>query len=146
MTFPVRDRHWEDLLLAALWAERAEGGWWLQELPVGYSKEPSPSDRRIDAVVLPEGPGKVSPPNQDFEKFEEAVAGQPVELIEAKSSLNIDVIGQLLCGASMFSWKYPNHGPLRLTAVVEHAEDAALRWYCDVDRIEVIQVAPTPQA
>ncbi len=146
MRFPVRDPNWEDLLLAALWAERKQAGWWLMELPVGYSKKRSQSDRRIDAVVLPDSPEHISSPSQDLEKVDGAVDGKPVELIEAKGDLDIDVIGQLLCGASMFSRRYPNHGQLKLTAVVEHADDAALRWYCDAERIEVVEVAPEPRA
>ena len=144
MKFPIRSHHWEDRLLAGLWEQRSHDGWWLQELRVGYSKAPSRSDRKIDAIVLPESPPLISGPDQDLDALEEAIAGRPVELIEAKSHLNVDVIGQLLCGASMFSWKYPNHGRLTLTAVVEHADDAALSWYCDVDRIDVIEVVPVP--
>ena len=142
MTIPGSS--FEDGLLRALRRQRDERGWWLLELPIGYPKALAGSrgNRRVDAVVLPTHPARVSPQLQDLAAFESNVGGCEVELIEAKRTLNVDVIGQLLCGASMFTAKYPEHGPLRLTALVADAGDAALRWYCHTERIEVIKVDP----
>jgi hypothetical protein len=92
---------------------------------------------------LPDSKSRISEQLEDLDDVVDALEGRPVELIEAKGELNIDVIGQLLCGASMFSSKYPQHGQLRLTAVVADAGDAALRWYCDLERIQVVQVNPS---
>jgi hypothetical protein len=69
------------------------------------------------------------------------VIGARVELIEAKKRLNESVVGQLLAGAAMFAARYPDHGPLVLTAVVERDRDAALRWYCASVGKEVVEVA-----
>lgn len=145
MNFPGRQG--EDSLLRALWEQRAEAGWWLFELPVGYPRGESPPgrSRRIDAVVLPQSPARLSGKSQDLSEFDAAVAGQSVELIEAKWDLNASVIGQLLCGVSMFTRQHPTHGPIKPIALVVRAPDAALRWFCDREGIEVIEVDPAPQ-
>lgn len=94
--------------------------------------------RRIDAVFLDWSEARSSTQNQDLDEFAEAVVDSPVELIEAKERLNVDVVGQLLAAASTFSSRFPGHGPLRLTAVVGRDSDAALRWYCASVGIEVV--------
>jgi hypothetical protein len=140
VSFPSRDG--EDSLLRAVWNQRDHAGWWLFEVPLGYpiGTPPPVSARRLDALVLPESAARLSDAKQDLVELDTAIEGQPVELIEAKWDLNTSVIGQLLCGTSMFTAQYPTHGPIKLTAVVVRANDAALRWFCDVEGIEVIQV------
>lgn len=138
MTFPVGTKR-EGPLLKALWEQRSQSGWWLVEVPLGIpGAEAAPSDRRLDALVLPEAPDRVSDQDQHLHELSSAVESQPVELIEAKASLDVDVIGQLLCGAAMFTGKYPRHGPMTLTALVGTADDAALKWCCDLENIEVL--------
>ena len=134
----------EDALVRAYWQSRAQSGWWLLELPIGYptSSAGSARNRRIDAVVLPQSRPRVSPQLQGLDDFAEAVEGADVEIVEAKRGLNTAVIGQLLCGLSMFTARYPNHGPLKLTALVHRADDAALKWYCHTERIEVVELEP----
>ena len=75
MRFPIRERHWEDRLLAALWQERGRTGWWLMEVPLGYSKERSQFDRKVDAVLLSAVPSRISDPNRDLEQLDEVVPG-----------------------------------------------------------------------
>ena len=135
---------YEDALLNALWRQRGGTNWWFLEVPIGYADAPANSrrHRRLDAVVLPFPRPEVSPQLQDLDELTEAVVGAKVELVEAKKRLNTDVVGQLLAGASMFSSRYPKHGPLVLTAVVEHNRDAALRWYCASVGIEVVETKP----
>jgi hypothetical protein len=135
----------EDALLRGLWEQRSRSGWWLLEVPLGYpgTGAASRANRRIDAIVLPEARAGVSPYLGDLEAFEGSLGYGDVELIEAKRELNVDVIGQLLCGASMFTSRYPQHGRLRLIALVAGARDAALRWFCHVERIEVITIDPS---
>lgn len=96
------------------------------------------SDRRLDALVIPSGGDRVSPQGHHLSEIGTAVESHPVDLIEAKARLDIDVIGQLLCGAAMFTAKYPNHGPMRLIALVGKVDDAALMWFCNLERIEVV--------
>ncbi len=123
---------------------RNHAGWWHFEVPLGYPPGTAPPGRarRLDALVIPNAPSQLSQEKEDLAELPKALDGQPVELIEAKWELNVDVIGQLLCGASMFTAQYPTHGPLKLTAVVVRANDAALRWFCDLERIGVEVVVP----
>lgn len=95
----------EDALLNALWKKRGGRNWWLVEVPIGYADAPPNSrrHRRVDAVVLERRRRKVSPRLCDLDEFKGAVEGAPVELIEAKKRLNVQVVGQLLAGASMFA-------------------------------------------
>lgn len=135
---------YEDALLNGLWRRRGESNWWLLEVPIGYADAPANSrqHRRIDAVVLAADQSRISAPLQDLDEFTEAVLDAKIEMIEAKKRLNVSVVGQLLAGASMFSARYPSHGPVTLTAVVEHDRDAALRWYCASVGIDVVEVDP----
>jgi hypothetical protein len=140
MTIP--GRKFEDALLRAYRQQRA--GWWFLELPVGYRRAGggSPPRRRIDAVILPNASDAVSTDLEDLQSVARALDGADVEIVEAKRELNTAVIGQLLCGLSMFSAEYPSHGRVTLTAIVNRAPDAAVRWYCQLERIQIVELAP----
>jgi hypothetical protein len=135
---------YEDNLLRAAWVQRGQSGWWLKEVGLGYPGEPpSHSDRRLDALILVDAPAKVSDKGEDLDEMSEVIeAGGTVELVEAKKELNTNVLGQLLCGLSMFRAKYEGRDPIKMTAVVGRAEDAALSWYCAQEGIEVVRVDP----
>jgi hypothetical protein len=137
----IPGRKFEDALLRAYRQHRA--GWWFLELPVGYRRAGggSPPRRRIDAVILPDASDAVSTDLADLQPFGGALHGADVEIVEAKRELNPAVIGQLLCGLSMFSAEYPSHGRVTLTALVNQAPDAAVRWYCQVERIQIVELA-----
>lgn len=142
MRFP--GSKYEDGLLRALWEQRRREGWWLKEVGLRYPPaEPSPRDRFLDALIVLDAAPKVSDKRQDIPEMEEAIRdGAQLEFVEAKKYLNTNVIGQLICGLSMFKAMYPGHGPLKLVAVVGHDKDAAMHWYCEREGIEVIRVDP----
>jgi hypothetical protein len=103
----------------------------------------SPQRRRIDAVILPDARDVVSTPtSRTCSRSVAPFTGLTVEVVEAKRELNTAVIGQLLCGLSMFSVEYPSHGRVTLTALVNRAPDAAVRWYCQVERIQIVELDP----
>jgi hypothetical protein len=130
----------EDRYLHELWKGRKRKGWWLAEVPIGAD-----SPRRLDAVVLAWQKPRHSSAAQvraEIDQLRDAVAeADDVELIEAKHELNFDVIGQLLCGAAMFSDDFPGHGRLSLTACVEKPRDKAGEWFCARNGIRVEFVA-----
>jgi hypothetical protein len=138
----IPGRKYEDALLRAYRQQRA--GWWFLELPVGYRRAGggSPRCRRIDAVILPNASHAVSSDLADLQPFARALHGADVEIVEAKRELNTAVIGQLLCGLSMFSAEYRSHGRVTLTALVSRAPDAAVRWYCSTERIQIVELDP----
>jgi hypothetical protein len=140
----IPGRRYEDALLRQLWEQRGRAGWWLFEVPLGApgARAASRRNRRLDALVLPDHASAVSPQLKDLDELDQLPAGQTFELIEVKKRLIPGVVGQLLCGLSMFTERYPEHGRLTLTAVVEDLGDAAMRWYCDLERIDVVQVSP----
>lgn len=144
--FPVRT--FEDALLHALWLQRGGDGWWLLEVPIGYGELDDRADgrnRRIDAVVIHDVETRVSVQLADLDELAKTIKGARVEIIEAKKRLNFAVAGQILAGVPMFSSLYPTHGPITTTAVVEHARDGALRWFCHREGIEVVRVDPAWQ-
>lgn len=135
--------HGEDEMLHALWNRREHHGWWLAEVPVGFrGTHNDGGSRRIDAVVVGSPEPRHSAGGLDLEEFGEVVAqGVPVELIEAKKNLNADTIGQLLCGADLFSRSWPGHGTITLTACVRRPGDEAVQWLFDEHDIAVEVVA-----
>ncbi len=94
----------EDRLLHDLWNQRGRKGWWLAEVPVGFKLRPNEAGaRRLDAVVVDWPSQRHSSGQADLVDLADVVArGATVELIEAKSVLNTDALGQLLCGEHMF--------------------------------------------
>jgi hypothetical protein len=100
----------------------------------------TPPDRRGHPPGCPRR--RQHPDLADLQPFGRALHGADVEVVEAKRELNTAVIGQLLCGLSMFSVEYPSHGRVTLTALVNRAPDAAVRWYCQVERIQIVELDP----
>jgi hypothetical protein len=133
----IAGNRFEDLLLRAYWHGRRGDGWWFPEFAIG---DGTAARRRIDAVVLPASPARLSTDHADRDAFLESVTGAPVEIVEVKRRLNTAVIGQLLCGSAMFDALAPGHGPITLTALVHRAPDAALRWFCYTERIRIIEI------
>jgi hypothetical protein len=127
----------EDRCLHDLWTARGRSGWRLAEVPIGAG-----AARRLDAVVIARSADRTSKARADLGDFRAAVAGGiDVELVEAKEALNVSAIGQLLCGAHMFSEEYAGQGELSLTACVRRPGDEALDWFCAERGIRVEVVA-----
>jgi hypothetical protein len=126
----------EDRWLHGLWLRRGHKGWWLAEVPIGKR-----APRRYDAVVVQSERPRHSEAKADLEEFRAVVAGgADVELVEAKRTLNEEVVGQLLGGVPTFSEEYPGHGELTLTACVNEPGDEAMAWFCEQSgiRVEVV--------
>ena len=125
-------RSGEDRLLHDLWKARSGRGWCLAEVPTGFTSKTSEGTARlVDAVVVDWPSPRHSKGQQHLDELADAVArAETVELIEAKSKLNTDVVGQLLCGAHLFAQSWPGAGRLALTACVGTDADKAVRWFC----------------
>lgn len=100
------------------------------------------SSRRIDAVHLPAAADPaIHGWGADNAGFARQLVGRDVEIVEAKKTLNVAVIGQCIAGVDMFSRAYPVHGLLVPVAVVRGEPDPALRWVCNRRGI-VVDTAP----
>lgn len=120
---------------------RAQAGKFYVEVPIGGVGEYGAGARTrfIDAVRLPDvRPGGVFYYHRQH--FEQDLAGQPVEVIEVKKSLNRTVIGQLVVARDLASAEWPPHDSLRLVALCTRG-DPALEWICDERDIDVELVA-----
>ncbi|HEX2574938.1 MAG TPA: hypothetical protein VHK88_01230 [Aquihabitans sp.] len=129
----------EDRLLHQLWERRDRRGWWLAEVPFGFSSSyKEAAARRIDTVVVEQREPRHSAGARDLDEFGAAVAGgAAIEIIEAKGTLNADVIGQLDCAFHLFRTSWPGNGELSLTACVGNVGDKAVQWYCKEHKIFV---------
>ena len=125
----------EDWSVIRWWRRHARQGLLWVEVEIGRG---GPGDwpntrshRRIDAVHFPGNPARVVRDwGASSTGFADAVAGSEIEIVEAKKSLNVAVIGQCLAGIDMFSRAYPAHGLLVPVAVVRGTPDPALAWVC----------------
>lgn len=124
-------RTFEDHLLDRYLRENP--GELLLELEVG-TVGPTHGRRRIDGILIPGGaPGVLSPVSADAAR--ERIAGREVHLLEAKRSLNRNVIGQVQVGTALLRRDF---GPARITPVAVCARaNEDLEWYCEVAGIEV---------
>lgn len=122
---------------------REVGGRAWFEVPIaGASHSPRSSPRYIDAVRIA---GLTDGECVDFDAaaFDEDLRrsldeGLDVELIEAKNRLNRPVIGQIIAGGDLFLDRFPKHGPLRLSVLVdERRGDPALQQVCERRGIRV---------
>lgn len=147
-TFP---RPGEDELLHRYWTEQGSPVLWLEvKIGVGGPGDwpNKKSHRRLDGLMIPglfPGPGESALRHwgQANADLAAQVRGRPVELIEVKSHLNFDVIGQAIAGADMFSRAYPDHGLIRQVAVVGGDSDPALDWVCAKRGIDVVRYSPS---
>lgn len=127
----------EDHLLQQYW--RRVGGRLYVEVPIGgvggSGHWPIGSTRRrLDAIRLMDAPDP-SIVRFSSREFRARVETSPIELIEAKPSLNRAAIGQVVAGRDMFPRDY-GVGVQR-SVVVCGSTDAALEWVCRKHDIEV---------
>src|SRR5262249_13413295 len=62
--------------------------------------------------------------------LEEVLAGFDVDVVEAKTEMNTDVIGQSVAGAIGLAHEYPRHRLITQTVVVGGQPDPGLDWVC----------------
>jgi hypothetical protein len=141
---PPSKRTYEDRLLLEYW--RAFGGLVFTEVPVSrdgpkdWPKGAKP--RRIDGVRIASLGSEKIPSEivafskrRDAKRFERAVAGAEVEVVEVKRSLDRVVLGQVIIGADLLEIEY---SPTRIGQVVIcEVGDPALETVCDRRGIEV---------
>lgn len=136
---PGRAGHspFEDAQLVRYFADALAGsGWLIQEVPV--------ADRRLDGLHVPTGEvGRELEHWRSDLDVRSAVRDFDVEVIEAKRSLNTDVIGQVIAGADLIARQFPDHRLIHRTVVVSGEPDPALRWVCEKQGIRVA-VVPAP--
>lgn len=125
----------EDLLLRRYYDEvyDAAGTLW-QEVPV--------STARLDGLGVPSLPGAFEWwPGKKTIDLATVIRDNDVEVIEAKSMMNTDVIGQTIAGASLLTHEYPRHRLVSQTAVVGGTPDHALDWVCRKLGIQVARLS-----
>lgn len=99
------------------------------ELNVGHG-DGSHGPRRLDGVLVPGPESRVHP--QDSYTLEEARAalrGAEVHLLEAKRTLNRNVIGQVEVGEALLERDFAPAEIVRVAVCADGNED--LQWYCD---------------
>jgi hypothetical protein len=105
------------------------------EVPVGGTNNPL-NARRIDGVLIPDNTLTVYPPNKyTTEDLQKEINGSSVHLVEAKRTLNRNVIGQVQAGSSLFlrDFNPSNLHPVALCA----SGEPDLEWVCNQEDIEV---------
>jgi hypothetical protein len=137
-------RTYEDRLLLEYW--RSFGGLVFAEVPVGRD---GPKDwpegakpRRIDGVRIVSPEAEKMPSEiiafsrrRDAKRFEQAVAGAGVEVLEVKRALDRVVLGQVIIGADLLEIVY---SPTKIDQVVIcEVGDPALETVCDRRGIKV---------
>ena len=105
------------------------------ELEVG-GRDANRGARRIDGVLVPGRPSGVRRPGSyQTSEAHDAIHGEAVHLLEAKRTLNRNVVGQVLAGAALLERDF---GPSSIEGVAVCAsgyED--LEWYCENNGIHV---------
>jgi len=143
--FPRTD---EDELLLRWWQSQGERGCLVLEVKLGmWGPGDWPSKRhhkRLDGLHVPSGPSAILRwEDTDRDDFASWVAGEQVNLLESKASLNTDVIGQVVAGVDMFSRSYPSAGQIQPIVTVWAPADPALTWVCHKRGIEVFSQTPS---
>ena len=129
----------EDQLLVSYWEN--VGGAIIAEVPTaseGSSNWPdSAKSRRIDGIRFKcKGRDEIYPPSAyTTEQIKKIVKGRHVEVIEAKQSLNRNVIGYAVAGRDLFLRDY-NPASVEPVAVCG-SDDPALSWVCRRNGIRV---------
>lgn len=105
------------------------------EVRVGGSED-TLNARRIDGVLVPHSECKVySPGDYTRKDFKQAIDGNNIHLIEAKRTLNRNVIGQVIVGSSLLTRNFEpseiNHIALCATGETD------LEWFCKQNEVEV---------
>lgn len=105
------------------------------EVRVGGS-ENSLYARRIDGILVPDSESKVYHPNEYTEKdLKQVINGRSIHLIEAKRTLNRNVIGQVIVGSSLFARVF-NPSQIHHVALCS-AGETDLEWFCQQHDVEV---------
>jgi hypothetical protein len=136
----------EDRLLLEWWRSRGETGRLVLEVKIGLwgpgGWPAKKNHKRLDGLHIPSAPsGIVHWDHADHDEFAELVADEPVNLLESKDSLNVDVIGQAEAGIDMFSRAYPSCGRIAPIVTVWDPTNPALTWVCHKRGIEVFAPA-----
>lgn len=139
---------WEPLTLEDRLLERYladNPGELFLEVNVGTG-DASHGPRRLDGVLIPGVEPKVHPQDSySREQALEAIHGSTVHLLEAKRTLNRNVIGQVEVGTALLQRDY---GPAEITQVAVCADgNEDLQWYCDEKGIRTAiysDLAPKP--
>jgi hypothetical protein len=112
----------------------AKGTLW-QEVPV--------SDAALDGLYVREPDHGLEWWSRDNSVDLAAVmATSDVEIIEAKRTMNMDVIGQSIAGAIVLAHTYPEHRLISQTVVVGGPADLCLDWVCHKRGIRVARIVP----
>lgn len=105
------------------------------EVRVGGSED-TLNARRIDGVLVPNTESIVYPPGDYTEKdLKQALGGNHIHLIEAKRTLNRNVIGQVIVGSSLLYRKF-EPSKIRHVALCSSGEPD-LEWFCEQNGVEV---------
>ena len=112
------------------------------EVSVGTG-DASHGPRRLDGVLIPGTEPKVHP-RDSYTRDEavRAIGGSTVHLLEAKRTLNRNVIGQVQVGTALLERDY---APAEIVEVAVCADgNPDLQWYCDEKgiRTAIYEVAP----
>lgn len=105
------------------------------EVRIGGTEDPL-NARRIDGILIPNSKSKVYPPSEyTNEDLQEEIKDNSIHLIEAKRTLNRNVIGQVQAGSSLFLREF---NPSKLHPVTLCASgEPDLEWVCKQEGIEV---------
>jgi hypothetical protein len=89
------------------------------------------SDAALDGLYLPGRDGDLAWwPGGGAIDLTAIVAEFDVEIIEAKRTMNFDVIGQSVAGAIVVAHAYPTHRLISQTVLVGGLPDSCLDWVC----------------
>ena len=105
------------------------------EVPVGMLSEASTA-RRIDGILIPDDKSNIYPQGSyDYQRLYDEIEGQSVHLLEAKSSLDRYVVGQILVGESLL--KRTSSPSEIIKVAVCGGGNSDIEWYCKENNIHV---------
>ena len=105
------------------------------EFPVNVLSEPKTA-RRIDGILIPGNTIEIYPQSSyDVDQVKIEFDGHVVHLLEAKSSLDRYVVGQILVGESIFKRAFNSAEIIKVAVCGGGNPD--IEWYCKENNIQV---------